>query len=97
MNFTSPRTSSNQASWPYETVQSGTILIPSEGGRKPQREHHQVLAVKGEKHPTGGPELNPQKKTRAPYISCCYCAKSMKYEVEGHKGRGWVGSEMLSP
>ena len=29
-----------------------TISSPSEGGRKPQGENHQALAVKGERHPT---------------------------------------------
>ena len=57
--FTSPRTSSGQASRPYETVPIGTISSPSEGGRKPQGENHQALAVKGERHPTRGLELNP--------------------------------------
>ena len=59
IDFTSPRTSSGQASWPYETVPNGTISSPSEGGRKPQGENHQALAVKGERHPTCGLELNP--------------------------------------
>ena len=59
IDFTSPRTSSGQASWPYETVPYGKILSPSEGGRKPQGENHQALAVKGERHPTCGLELNP--------------------------------------
>ena len=49
----SRRTSSGQASRPYETVLIGTISSPSEGGRKPQGENHQALAVKGERHPTG--------------------------------------------
>ena len=48
----SPRTSSGQASWPYKMVPIGTILSPSEGGRKPQGENHQALAVKSERHPT---------------------------------------------
>ena len=52
IDFTSHRTSSGQASWPYETVPNGTILSPSEGGRKRQGENHQTLAVKGERHPT---------------------------------------------
>ena len=52
IDFTSPRTSSGQVSWPYETVPIRTILSPSEGGRKPQGENHQALAVKGERHPT---------------------------------------------
>ena len=56
IDFTSPRTSSGQASWPYETVPNGTISSPSEGGRKPQGENHQALAVKGERHPTCSPE-----------------------------------------
>ena len=34
----SPRTSSGQASSPYETVPNGTISSPSEGGRKPRGE-----------------------------------------------------------
>ena len=55
----SPRTSSGQASWPYETVPNGTISSPSEGGRKPRGENHQALAVKGERHTTCGLELNP--------------------------------------
>ena len=59
IDFTSPRTSSGQASQPYETVPIGTILSPSEGGRKPRGENHQALAVKGERHPTCGLELNP--------------------------------------
>ena len=54
--FTSLRTSSGPASWPYETVPIGTILSPSEGVRKPRGENHQALAVKGERHPTCGPE-----------------------------------------
>ena len=53
-DFTSPRTSSGQASWPYEMVPNGTISSPSEGGRKPRGENHQALAVKGERHPTCG-------------------------------------------
>ena len=56
IDFRSPRTSSGQASWPYETVPIGTNLSPSEGGRKSRGENHQVLAVKGERHPTCGPE-----------------------------------------
>ena len=52
IDFTSPRTSSGQASWPYEMVPIRTISSPSEGGRKPQRENHQALAEKGERHPT---------------------------------------------
>ena len=61
IDFTSPRTSSGQASQPYETVLIGTISSPSEGGRKPKGENHQALAVKGERHPTCGPvsESNP--------------------------------------
>ena len=59
IDFTSPRTSSGQASWPYEMVPYGTILSPSEGGRKPRAENHQALAVKGERHPTCSLELNP--------------------------------------
>ena len=59
IDFTSPRTSSGRASRPYEMVPIGTILSPSEGGRKPQGENHQALAVKGERHPTCGLELNP--------------------------------------
>ena len=31
---------------------------PSEGGRKPQGENHQALAVKGERHPICSPEWN---------------------------------------
>ena len=34
IDFTSLRTSSGQARWPYETVPNGTISRPSEGGRK---------------------------------------------------------------
>ena len=49
---------SGQASRPYETVPIGTISSPSVGGRKPQGENHQELAVKGERHPTCGPEPN---------------------------------------
>ena len=59
IDFTSPRTSSDQACQPYETVPSGTISSLSEGGRKPQGENHQALAVKGERHPTCGLESNP--------------------------------------
>ena len=59
INFTSLRTSSGQASQPYETVQNVTFSSPSEGGRKAQGENHQSLAVKGERHPTCGLELNP--------------------------------------
>ena len=59
IDFTSPRTSSVQDSWSYEMVPSGTILGPSECGRKPQGENHQVLAMKCERHPTCSPELNP--------------------------------------
>ena len=60
-DFTSPRTNSGQASWPYETVPNRTISSPSEGGRKPRGENHQALAVKGERHPTCGldSESNP--------------------------------------
>ena len=58
IDFTSPRTSSGQTR-PYEMVPIRTILSPSEGGRKPQGENHQVLAVKGERHPTCGPKSNP--------------------------------------
>ena len=60
-DFPSPRTSSGQASWPYEMVPNRTISSPSEGGRKPQGENHQALAVKGERHPTCGldSESNP--------------------------------------
>ena len=50
--FTSPRTSSGQAGWPYETVPIGTILSPSAGGRKPQGENYQAFIVKGERHST---------------------------------------------
>ena len=39
-------------SQPYETVPLGTILSPSEDGRKPQGENHKALAVKDERHPT---------------------------------------------
>ena len=60
IDFTSSRTSSSQASRPYETVPIGTISSPSEGGRKPQGENHQALAVKGERHPTCG-----QSRTQA--------------------------------
>ena len=59
IDFTSPRTSSGQASWPYETVPNGKISSPFEGERKPEGENHQALAVKGERHPTCGLELNP--------------------------------------
>ena len=59
IDFTSPRTSSGQASRPYETVPIGTISSPSEGGRKPRGENHQALAVKGERHPTCSQESNP--------------------------------------
>ena len=59
IDLTSPKTSSGQASRPYETVPIGTISSPSEGGRKPQGENNQALAVKGERHPTCGLELNP--------------------------------------
>ena len=52
IDFTSPRTSSGQTSQPYETVPIGTISSPSVGGRKPQGEIRQALAVKGERHPT---------------------------------------------
>ena len=55
-DFTLPRTGSGQASRPYETVPIGTILSPSEGGRKPQGENYQALVVKGERHHTCGPE-----------------------------------------
>ena len=48
-----------QAGWLYETVPIGTILSPSECGRKPQGENHQALAVKGERHPTCDEESNP--------------------------------------
>ena len=46
---------------PYETVpiRIKTISSASEGGRKPQGENHQTLAVKGERHPTCGTESNP--------------------------------------
>ena len=56
IDFTSPRTSSGQASWPYETVSIRTISSPAQGGRKPQEENHQALVVKGERHPTCGLE-----------------------------------------
>ena len=59
IDFMSLRTSSGQARQPYEMVASGTILSPSEGGRKPQGENHQALAVKCERYPTCGTELNP--------------------------------------
>ena len=57
IDFTSPRTSYGQTK-PNETVAIGfgTISNPSEGGRKPWGENHQALAVKGERHPTCGPE-----------------------------------------
>ena len=57
----SPRTSSGQATWPYETVPIRTISNTSEGGRKPQGENHQALDVKGERYPTCGleSESNP--------------------------------------
>ena len=39
-------------------VPNETILSPSEDGRKPLGENHQAMAVKGERHPTCGPESN---------------------------------------
>ena len=57
IDFTSPRASSGQASQLYEMVPIGTISSPSKGGRKPQGDNHQALAVKGEWHPTCGLEL----------------------------------------
>ena len=59
IDFTSPRTSSGQASRPYEMVPVGTISRSSEGGRKPRGKNHQALAVKGERHPTCSQESNP--------------------------------------
>ena len=50
IDFTLPRTSSGQASRPYETVPIGTILSPSEGGTKPLRENHQTWRVKDISH-----------------------------------------------
>ena len=41
-----------------------TILSLSESGRNPQRENHQALDVKGERHPTCGTELNPDSSNR---------------------------------
>ena len=44
IDFTSPRTSSGQASQSYEMVPIGTIVSPSEGfGRKPQGENHKCI------------------------------------------------------
>ena len=40
-----------QVSRPNEMVPIRTISTPSEGGRKPQGENHQALAVKGEDIP----------------------------------------------
>ena len=62
IDFTSPRTSSGQASWPYETVPIQTILSPSEGGRKPEGENHQALAVKGERHPHMQPRVGVEPR-----------------------------------
>ena len=45
IDFTSLRTSSGQASWPYEMVPIGTISSPSEGGRKPRGENHQAKVI----------------------------------------------------
>ena len=50
IDFTSLRTSCGQTR-PYETVPIRTISSLSEGGRKPQGENHQALAVKGKRHP----------------------------------------------
>ena len=44
----------------YEMIPIRTILSLSEGRRKPQRENYQALAVKGERHPTCGPESRTQ-------------------------------------
>ena len=52
IDFTSPRTSSGQASRPYEMVPIGTISSPSEGGRKSLGENYQALVVMGERHST---------------------------------------------
>ena len=60
IDFTSPRTSSGQASQPYGTVPNGTISSPSDGGRKPRGANHQALAVKGERHPTHSPGVEPR-------------------------------------
>ena len=48
----SPRTSSGQASWPYEIVPIRTILSPYESGRKSLGENYQALTVMGERYPT---------------------------------------------
>ena len=69
IDFTSPRTSSGQASRPYEMVPIGTISSPSEGGRKPRGGNHQALAVKGERHPTCGLELNRALDTNKSYLA----------------------------
>ena len=51
--------------------QNGTISSPSEGGRKPQGENHQALAVKGERHPTCGldSESNPGRSVRGERVT----------------------------
>ena len=52
--FMSPRALSGQAIFGLmrqSQSKSKTYLSPSEGARKPQRENHQALAVKGERYP----------------------------------------------
>ena len=81
----SPR-SSGQASQPYETVSIGTISSPSEGGKKPQGENHQALAVKGETHPTCGLESNPGRSGQR---RTCYHGAT-KFYTKQLKSRGII-------
>ena len=91
IDFTSPRSSSGQASQPYEMVPIGTISSPSEGGRKPQGENHHVLAVKGERHLTYSPEseLNP---VRSGERQTCYHGATKESRRGCLEQRSWYSS-----
>ena len=53
-------------------IRTRTILHPSKGGRKPLRENHQALAVKGERHPMYKGRMLCADKTEIIRKPCIY-------------------------